>query len=126
MFDKIISAVFGWKGMLFGVGIAVAFGFAAGYYTKDKFCEAAAAREQIEQANDRIAALQDNIRLMREAADRDTQLAAADRERMAQLKEQHRAIVAEITVRECLTRDDVERLQRGWGAPAVQPRSSSR
>lgn len=108
LISKVAGFAIGWKGMALGAILLTGGAFAAGYYVKDKFCDASA-------ANARVAALERSI----SALQQDNQLAAANRERMAQLKEQHRALIREISDGKCFTADDLARLRRAWNS---QPR----
>jgi hypothetical protein len=116
---KLLGVGLGWKTYLAVGGVLLVAGFGGGYYVKDKFCDAASARVSLNLANQRIAALQDNLRVIRKAQEQDNTLATAQTARLAELERIHRDLLSEISDGVCFTPADVDRLRRGWTVPKI-------
>lgn len=99
--------VFGLKGMLVAVGISAVASFIGGWWVRDAFCDAAAAKLQ-------VANLQTQLKARDEAMADDAKKAAAAAETMAKLQGAIDELENKISVGECFSADDVERLRSLW------------
>lgn len=88
--------------------------FSAGYYTKDMFCDAAAAKVQLQLNQARVEALEANLKKIREVAKIDNQQAELDNQELEQLEKKINEIKIANPSSRCFTPDESRGLLKLW------------
>ena len=96
-----------WQTKLIAALVAAAIVFGAGWKTRDAFCDAAAAKAEVNN-------LRNQLHARDAAASQDQAKAALNELTQRQLEGTIRDLESQISAGECLGRDDADRLRRLW------------
>lgn len=114
MFTNLLAMVFGWRGVLFGAALAFAAGAYSGHEVTKWYYQVELTKIANKSLTDRNAALEDNLRLIREVLNVDTQSAEIDTATLATLRSKIDETIRNAEGTPALSAPTVDRLRRWW------------